>query len=242
MKSAEKIKSVLITGAGSGIGLALVKKFLLEGWKVVGHYHSSSQELKNLQKRYHHDALQLLKADFNKTSDVTAFLKHVKKYSLDALINNAGIYDVSSTSKNRIAHVQNTFLVNTIVPALIAEAVLTNMKKRRRGHIVNISSIGAKYGSGIGSMFYGASKRGLEAITKSLAREGAPYNVLVNTVRPGVTDTKFIYRIPKNLEDRKKLIPLKRFAEPMEVADLIFYLCAKNTFITSEILTISGGE
>lgn len=235
-------KSVLITGAGSGIGFASVKKFLSEGWKVLAHYHKSDLELKALQKKVGEGTLKLFQSDFKKPADVYKFLEKVESLSVDALINNAGAHDGSFKSKDRIMDIQETFLINTIAPALIAERVLTAMKRNKNGSIINISSIGAKYGSGLSSMFYGAGKRGLEAITRTLAREGAPYNILVNAIRPGLTNTRFIYQVPKNIDERKKMIPLKRLAEPQEVADFIFYLCANNSYITSEILTIAGGE
>lgn len=235
-------RTVLITGAGSGIGLALVKKFLSEGWEVLAHYHKSDLELKALQKKAGEGSLKLFQSDFKKPADLCKFLEKVGKLSLDALINNAGDHDGSLRSQDRITDIQSTFLINTIAPALIAETVLTAMKENKKGNIVNISSIGAKYGSGLGSMFYGASKGGLEAITKTLAREGAPHNVLVNAIRPGLVNTQFIHRVPKNMDERKKMIPLKRLAEPQEVADFVFYLCANNSYITSEILAIAGGE
>lgn len=241
-KKTGRKRSVLITGAGSGIGLAMVKKFLSEGWKVLAHYRKSDLELKALQRKAGESTLKLFRSDFKKPADLSKFLEKVGSLSVDALINNAGDHDGSLKSKDRIMNIQDTFLINTIAPALIAERILTGMKGNKKGSIINISSIGAKYGSGLGSMFYGASKRGLEAITKTLAREGAPHNILVNAIRPGVTNTQFVYRSPKNLDERKKMIPLKRLAEPQEVADFIFYLCADNSYITSEILTIAGGE
>jgi 3-oxoacyl-[acyl-carrier protein] reductase len=86
------------------------------------------------------------------------------------------------------------------------------------------------------------SKSGVEALTRSLAREGAPFNVLVNAVRPGVTDTGFHVKMGKNMTHRKQLIPLKRLARPEEIAKFIYFLCAENTYITSETLAIAGGE
>ena len=119
---------------------------------------------------------------------------------------------------------------------------MDGMKKRKHGHIINISSIGAKYGSNINNIFYGVSKRGIESATKTLAREGAKHNILVNTIRPGVTNTDFINKLGKDIKKRIELIPLNRAMEPVELAKFIFYMCTQNTFITNEIITIAGGE
>ena len=144
--------------------------------------------------------------------------------------------------KIEIKSAKDVLTVNTIAPILIAETALENMKKYKKGAIVNISSIGAKFGSGLENIFYGTSKIGLEAATRSLAREGAPYNVLVNALRPGITDTEFYPKLGKDITERVKLIPLKRAAQPIEIAEYIYFLCNDNTYITNEVLSIAGGE
>lgn len=237
-----KNKKVLITGAGTGIGLSCVEKFLEKDWIVYAHYNKSSGELDKLKKERSEERIILKKCDFSNREDFDCFLNYVKKLKINALINNAGIYDFSYDKENRIDEVQEVLLVNTIVPTLLAEVVLNNMKQKKQGSILNISSIGSKYGSGIKNIFYGISKSALEASTKSLAREGASYNILVNAIRPGVTDTSFHVKAGKNLAKRIDMIPLKRMANPSEIADLVYYLCAENTFITNEIITIAGGE
>ena len=116
------------------------------------------------------------------------------------------------------------------------------MKKNNSGSIVNISSIGVKYGSNLANIFYSASKSALEATNRSLAREGAQYNILVNTIRPGIVDTEFYDKIGKDITERIKMIPLKRPAEANEISELIYFLCSTNKFITSQIIPITGGE
>jgi 3-oxoacyl-[acyl-carrier protein] reductase len=92
-------------------------------------------------------------------------------------------------------------------------------------------------------MHYGCSKRALEGLSKTIAKEGAEYNILVNTIRPGVIDTDFHKKFPKDMRKRIEQIPLKKMGKASDVADLVFYLGSdKNNFITNEIVTISGGE
>jgi NAD(P)-dependent dehydrogenase (short-subunit alcohol dehydrogenase family) len=236
------LKNVLVTGAGTGIGLATVKEFLEKDWTVVAHYNQSINALNQLQKRVGKSQLMLVKADFSREEALKKFCKDIEKISLDAVVNNAGVYDFSLKAGNRIKDLQKISLVNMIAPTLIAEAAMKTMKAQKRGAIVNISSIGVKYGSGAANVFYSMSKSGVEALTRSLAREGASFNILVNAVRPGVTDTEFHAKMGKNMEQRKQLIPLKRLAKPEEIAKFIYFLCAENTYITSETLAIAGGE
>lgn len=111
------------------------------------------------------------------------------------------------------------------------------------GRIVNISSIVAKYGGSANSLAYGCSKRALEGLTKILAREGAGYNILVNTIRPGVIDTVFHRKFPKDMDKRIAMIPVKRMGRPMDVAGMVYFLGSeKNNFITNQVVTVSGGE
>ena len=234
------MKRVLITGAGAGIGLACTKKFLQDGWDVLAHYHSSKDELNRLQKEYP-AKLETIQADLSKQPELEKFLKQLKTEKLTALVNNAGIYDLSKKAEDRIENVQGVLLVNLIAPTLIIEAVIEGMKTQTEGAIVNISSIGAHYGSGSDNVFYGAAKRGLEAVTKTFAREGAPFQVIVNTIRPGVTNTDFHRKAGKDVQKRIANIPIKRLVEPEDVAALVFLACS-NPCVTNQIITISGGE
>ena len=233
-------KRVLITGAGTGIGLACTKMFLDGGWEVLAHYHRSCQELKNLQRSY--TSLDIVQADFSNAGQVKKFLKTVRREKLHALVNNAAVYDFSYNSSDRMKAAQDVLFVNVIVPTLLAETVFDVMKKLGEGHIVNVSSVGAKYGSSQEHVFYGISKRGLEALTRTLARAGAPFNISVNTVRPGVIDTPFHDKIKRDMRKRSAMIPMKRMGKPEEVASLIYHLCDAQTFMTNQTITVAGGE
>jgi len=234
--------TVLITGASTGIGFSCLEVFLKNGWQVIAHFYENTEKLKDIVERERSNKIVLLESDFGDEASLNKFLREIKNYSINALVNSAGVFDFSKKSDNRIESAKNVFLINTIAPVLIAETVIGNMKKNKKGSIVNISSIGVKFGSGLENIFYGTSKIGIEAATRSLAREGAPHNVLVNALRPGITDTEFYPKIGKNITDRVKIIPLKRAANPFEVANYIYFLCNDNTYITNEVLSIAGGE
>lgn len=236
------MKRIFITGAGGGIGLACATKFLENGWEVAAHYHISAAHLQKLQNIFGKQRLVLLKADFRYGTQLKKVLEFLRREKFTALVNNAGMYDYSITQKDRLKGIQETLMVNTIAPTLIAETVIEQMKRQEKGFIVNVSSIAADYGTNSRNIFYGISKGGLEVMTKTFAQEGAPYHICVNTLRPGVTNTVFHQKIGKDLRKRKKMIPMGKLVEPEEIADVVFFLCNENHSITNQILTIAGGE
>ena len=136
------------------------------------------------------------------------------------------------------------FNVNVKSPFLLSMRFVELMKDYKRGRIINISSIGVKYGGSVNSMPYTISKAALEAMTVSFAKEGAKYNILVNALRVGVTNTGIHDKSNnKNMNKRVEMIPLKRMAEPEEIAEYILFLSSEQcNFTTGSIITIAGGE
>lgn len=239
-------KAVLITGATSDIGRQITIKFAEAGWCLLCHYFSSEKKAKQLKKEIEKYKVRcyFFKADFSSKDKLFGFIKKIEKFAIEGLINNAGTYVASKYfNELAIADLTKTFMINTFAPILISSRVFPKMKNRGFGRIVNISSIAAKYGGSSYSLHYGCSKRALEGLTKVLAKEGAAYNVLVNTIRPGVIDTEFHKKFPKDLKKRIELIPMKKMGTPRDIADIAYYLGSdKNNFITNEIITIAGGE
>ena len=234
-----KNKTVLITGSSTGIGFECAKKFISKNYNVIAHYFEKNNNLNYFNESKN---VEPIYCDFRDQESLKSFLDIIKEKDIAILINNAGAFDFSKKEKNRMDHIRDVFSVNLTAPVLIAEAVIDKMKQRQIGHILNISSIGSKYGSNSENIFYGITKRGIESSTKSFARELAKYNILFNSIRPGVTNTNFYKKLGKNIKERMNLIPLKRAMEPDELAKFIFYMCTENTFITNEIITIAGGE
>lgn len=241
-----KRRTVFITGITSGIGSAVALKFAAEGWDIIGHYHSLSRKAADLKNQLKSlgAACRMLKADLNSKKQVNSLGVGLEKLEIDCFINNAGTYTVSRHfSELSLEDITDTFMVNTFAPMVLTTKVFMQMKERRFGRIVNISSIAAKYGGSAYSLHYGCSKRALEGLTKTLAKDGASHNVLVNTVRPGVIDTDFHKKFPKDLKKRAEMIPLKRLGEPEDIAGMVFYLGSeKNNYITGDCVTVAGGE
>ncbi|MFZ3122439.1 MAG: SDR family oxidoreductase [Thermodesulfovibrionales bacterium] len=239
-------KTVLVTGATSGIGYEISKKFAQKDWNVLCHYNSNEEKAQELKEAIVCQGVEcyLLKADLSKEREIKSFAGNLREFQIDSLINNAGTYIVSKHfSELTMDDISKTFVVNVFAPMFLTFAVFLSMKERRFGRIVNISSIAAKYGGSAFSMHYGCSKRAIEGMTKTLAKEGAAYNVLVNTIRPGVIDTEFHKKFPKDMKKRIEMIPLRRMGMPNDVADMAYYLGSDvNKFITNEIIAVAGGE
>lgn len=234
-------KLVLITGSSTGIGFSALKKFVDNKHNVLAHYFEETEAFTNYVES--NENITKVYSDFGDDQSLKDFLKIISNYNdFLALVNCAGCFDFSKRENERINEARKVFQINTIAATLIAEEVFNKMKAQQMGNIINISSIGVKFGSNIQNVFYGASKSALEPVTRSFSRAGAPFNVLVNTLRPGVTDTEFYQKTGKDLTNRIKLIPMKRAARANEIAEMIYFLAVKNTFISGEIISVTGGE
>ena len=239
-------RTVFITGATSGIGMAIAIRFAEEGWNVLCHYHSSDENGIKLKRMIDNLGVSchLLKADLSSTRQIRSLNNKLEEFKIDSLINNAGTYTVNKHFKElTIEDITGTFMVNTFAPMFLSSSIFIGMKERWFGRVVNVSSMATKYGGSSYSMHYGCSKLALEGLTKTLAREGAEYNVLVNTIRPGVIDTEFHKKFPKDMFKRIAMIPMRRMGTPEDVADMVYYLGSDmNRFITNETIAVSGGE
>ena len=212
--------NVFLTGGSKGIGLAIKNKFKKENYKV---YSPSRTELNLID----FDSIQEYCKTF--TEDI------------DILINNAGINDISDLIDVDILNITNTFQVNTVAPLLLIKNLLKNMIKNKKGHIINISSI-LSYTAKKGRIIYSASKAALDSITKSSALELAEHNIQVNSICPGYVETELTYKNNslEQIEEIKKMIPIKRFLKPEEIAEAVYNL-SLNTKITGQIISVDGG-
>ncbi|MDD5691144.1 MAG: SDR family NAD(P)-dependent oxidoreductase [Candidatus Omnitrophica bacterium] len=215
-------KNALVTGASRGIGLAVCSCLKKQGIRVLA---PARQELDLSSEE--------------SIGDYFASLKH----SVDILVNNAGINLLASFKGLTEENITATLKVNLLAPLRLALKLAPQMAKRGYGRIVNVSSIWGLV-TKPGRISYTLSKSGLVGLTKSLAVELAPHNILVNAVAPGYVNTELTRKnnTLKELNKIKKSIPLQRLAEPGEIAELISFLCSdKNTYITGQTVAIDGG-
>ncbi len=229
-----KGKKILVTGYSSGIGNCLIKKYLSLGAKV----YSTSTKLEFKKKN-----LIVLKCNFLNQNSQDIFFKKIENITFDVVVNNAGINIIDEIYNIKDQDIEKIIRINLTIPAQIIKLTSRRMIKRRKGKIINISSI---FGSISKSKraSYSSSKSGLIGLTKASALDLAKYNILVNSVSPGFIDTKLTKKIlGKNLMKKiKNQIPLKKIAKPDEIIPYIIFLSSdNNNYITGQNCVIDGG-
>jgi 3-oxoacyl-[acyl-carrier protein] reductase len=234
-------KNILILGASSEIGLAATRLFLKNKWSVYAHYNKNKKKLEKIQSE--NQMLQLLKCNFENLGETNKFIKKIYIKQICSFVNLASYMDNKSYKESNSASLIKALMINTIIPIQIQRKLLPFMIKVNFGRILNVSSIGVKYGGGEFTYNYSFSKQALEHIPAYL-RNLTNKNILTNVLRVGVLDIKREKKIKKkNMDKRIKLIPIKRAATASEVAETIFNLSSeKNTYIANEKITIAGGE
>ena len=229
-----KGKKILVTGYSSGIGNCLIKKYLSLGAKV----YSTSTKLEFKKKN-----LIVLKCNFLNQNSQDIFFKKIENITFDVVVNNAGINIIDKIYNVKDQDIEKIIRINLTIPAQIIKLTSRRMIKRRKGKIINISSI---FGSISKSKraSYSSSKSGLIGLTKASALDLAKYNILVNSVSPGFIDTKLTRKIlGKNLMKKiKNQIILKKIAKPDEIIPYIIFLSSdNNNYITGQNCVIDGG-
>lgn len=238
-------KTVLVTGASRGIGKAIAVKFAKKGYNVVINCAHREQELLQAQKEiegYQVSCTSFL-GDMGDLSACENLFQIIRKQygCLDVLVNNAGIsyigllQDMSSDDWNRIIHTNLTSVFNC------CKLAIPMMLSAGQGKIVNISSVWGNVGASC-EVAYSATKGGINAFTKALAKELAPSGIQVNAVACGAIDTE----MNRWMEEDELIglvdeIPAGRLGRAEEVADLVYHLGYKNSYLTGQIIGLDGG-
>ena len=238
-------KTVLITGAARGIGLATAARFLKDGWHVAmldildDTLRSAVSALGNA------DATLALHADVSDAPAVDTAVQqaHERFGRIDALVNNAGIAIFKPMLDVTLAEWQRVLAVNLTGPFLMTQAVAPIMRDQGGGAIVNITSISGLRASTL-RVAYGTSKAGLAHLTRQQAAELGEYGIRVNAVAPGPVDTAMAKAVhtPAIRADYHDHIPLNRYGLESELANAICFLCGDQAaYITGQVLAVDGG-
>jgi len=240
-------KVALVTGGSRGIGRAIALEMAREGADVVVNYASSEAKANEVARIISESGRQVLvvRADVSRADQVEAMRKLVlERFSgVDILVNNAGVHHHLKSWEIDDDEWKRVLDVNLNGVFLCSRAFSREMRAKRWGRIINISSIIAFIGTDH-EAHYGASKAAVVGLTKSLALELAPYNITVNAIAPGLIDTDMTAgTTPEERKNALELIPLGRIGQPTDIAYAAVFLASdRASFITGQTLNVNGGE
>ena len=236
-------REVLITGAASDIGIAICLKYLSKGYRVLGLYNQGQPALTRLAKE--HSNLTLNPLDFVSPQNIEDFIQKEQSRlnACEIIIHAAALVEPVSFFDMTAENLFKAFTINVIPSILLTRTLVPTMLERGWGRIVNLSSIGVKYGGGGKTFCYSLSKHALEFFPQD-HKAWAASNVFINTLRVGVTDTRMHKVDPdKDMSERVSMIPIQRMATPEEIAKTVYWLGSEqNSFITGQVITAAGGE
>ncbi|CRZ35218.1 3-oxoacyl-[acyl-carrier protein] reductase [Herbinix hemicellulosilytica] len=245
MPVSDKRKTVLVTGSSRGIGKAIALKFAKEGYNVVINGSKNEEDLIRTKSDIENFSVSCLAylGDMGCYEKVRELFLLIKENfgPLDVLVNNAGISyiglltDMSPEDWDKIIKTNLTSVFNC------CRLAIPDMVRNKKGSIINISSVWGLAGASC-EVAYSASKGGINAFTKALAKELAPSNIRVNAIACGAIDTDMNNFL--NAEELNVLcdeIPAGRLGRPEEVADLVYYLAEKNEYLTGQVIGLDGG-
>ncbi len=228
------MKTILITGGVRGIGASVARHFLQKNYRVCAVYSRDEQSADEMSAL----GVEVYKADVSKEEDVTELFKKIGV--VDVLVNNAGISLIKQIQDVSYAEYQRVMAVNMGGAFLCSREAAKGMIDKKRGLIVNISSVWGEVGGSCESV-YSASKAALIGFTKALAKELGWSGIRVNSISPGVIDTPmnahFTAEEKKSLQDE---IPMGRFGTGEDVARAVAFL-EENDYVTGVDIPINGG-
>lgn len=243
-------RTALVTGASRGIGAETAIALAAGGAFILIHYNTADKEAAGVLERVRSAGGDgaLIQSDLSSSEGIHRFrdlLGGEAGRSVDILVNNAGSLVRRTPFLDFTEELWNhVFTLNLTSAFLISQAVLPGMVERKYGCIVNVSSVAARFGGGLGAIAYSSAKASLSAMTKGLAREFAPHGIHINAVSPGTIDTDYHrnFSTPQALQATAKATPMERLGTAAEVADVIVFLCSeKARFIQGQVIEVNGG-
>lgn len=238
------MKNVIVTGGSRGIGKCIVENLAREGYNVILNYNKSEKQAKKIQNDLKEEGIiiEIFKADISKKEEVKKLIEYAvsKLKTIDVLINNAGVaklqmfQDATEDDWNEIID------TNLKSAFYMSQEVLPSMLQKKSGCIINISSMWGIVGASCETI-YSISKAGMDAMTKSLAKELGPSNIRVNSIAPGVIDTDMNNHIDKTIKQEiENETPLGRIGKTIDIYKCVKWLI-EDEFTTGQIISVNGG-
>lgn len=237
-------KLAIVTGASKGIGREIAKTLAKNKIKVIANYNNSEKEAKELKEELKKEGIEIdiVKADVSTREGTSQLAKYVlEKYKkIDILINNAGISEYKLFTDETDEDWQRVINTNLYSAFAMSQEVIPSMVHKKEGLIINISSAWGVVGGAL-EVIYSVSKAGMDGLTKALAKELGPSNIRVNSIAPGMINTKMNSNLnDKEIENLKEETPLGKIGEPKDVAKCVKWLI-EDEFTTGQIISINGG-
>jgi len=238
-------KTAVVTGAASGIGRATAEVLAAAGAHVLlGDIAEGPGADAAATIRKQGGAADFIRLDVTNLESIESFKRdaYARRSHVDIVANVAGWGKIEPFVKNTPDFWRRVIDLNLLGPIAVTRAFLDAMIEKKAGKVVTVSSDAGRVGS-LGESVYAGAKGGAIAFTKSLARETARYNINVNCVCPGPTDTPLLAAVPeKHREAFINVTPMRRLAKPSEIADaVLFFASSRSDFITGQVLSVSGG-
>ena len=238
-------KTAVITGATKGLGKQIALELAKDGFEIVINYRTENDSLAQMVEEINKTTkAYTFKADISNFDEAKALIDYAASETgkIDLLVNNAGITNdklLVRMSEEDFSKVIDINLKGTFNCIRHASRL---MMKQKFGRIVNISSVIGLIGN-VGQANYAASKAGVIGLTKSAAREMAPYSVTVNAIAPGFIKSDMTDKLTDEIKDNiKSSIPMRKIGEPKDVANLVKFLANDETgYITGQVINVDGG-
>ena len=239
-------KVALVTGATRGIGKQIALCLAKEGYDIALNYRSENEELTNTKNELEKLGIKVLpvQGDVSNYEDCERFVKEIIENfgQIDVLVNNAGITKDMLLMRMKKEDFEQVIDVNLVGTFNVTKNVINYMLKAKSGRIINISSVVGVSGNA-GQTNYSASKAGIIGFSKSLAKEVASRNILVNCIAPGFIQTDMTNILKDEVkEEIAKNIPLKRMGTPEDVARVVKFLASEDSsYVTGQVIHVDGG-
>jgi NAD(P)-dependent dehydrogenase (short-subunit alcohol dehydrogenase family) len=241
----DRVKTVIVTGASSGLGFAIAQAYLARGYNVVGNARSLERLQAAAEQLGNPENLLLVAGDIALPETATRLFEQAEEKfgQVDILINNAGIFlskPMAEYTQEDVDAMLATNLKGFFYPS---QAAARHMVPHRAGHIVTITAaIAMQPISKVPALLPIMVKGGLNQATRGLALEMAPHNVMVNAVAPGIIATPLTMSNPdeQSLAFMKQMAPTQRIGQPQDIVDAVLYL-TDSSFVTGTIVAVDGG-